>query len=118
MRNEAQLARIRRRGSNGTSLKPGANPAHPPGSPLLAVCSTETTRSSGEKSVDVDDLLRRVRSGLDDGDLTLLYLWIRFRANGGGACKADLGAVLRGRQSLSDHDTLVLGTVIAELYDP
>jgi hypothetical protein len=68
--------------------------------------------------VDVDDLLGRVRSGLDDGDFTLLYLWVRFWANGGGACRADLDAVLRGRQVLSGHDTLVLGTVVAELYDP
>jgi hypothetical protein len=91
-----------------------------PGSPPLTVCSTdtETTRGSGEKRVDVDDLLRRVRSGLDNGDFTLLYLWITFRANGGGACKADLDAVLHGRQALSDHDTLVLGTVIAEIHNP
>jgi hypothetical protein len=68
--------------------------------------------------VDVGDLLRRVRSGLDEGDFTLLYLWVRFWAKGGGACSADLDAVLHGRQALSDHDTLVLGTVVAELHDP
>lgn len=68
--------------------------------------------------MDVDDLLRRIRSGLDEGDFTLLYLWIRFRANGGTARRADLDAVFHGRQALSDHDTLVLGTVIAELHKP
>ena len=65
--------------------------------------------------MDVDDMLRRVRSGLDESDFTLLFLWIRFWANGGGACIADLVAVLHGRKVLSEHDTLVLGTVMAEL---
>lgn len=68
--------------------------------------------------LEFDDLLRRVRNGLDDGDFTLLYLWIRFWAYGGCACRADLDAVLRGLQALSDHDALVLGSVIAELHDP
>ncbi|MCU1330960.1 MAG: hypothetical protein JWN34_6330 [Bryobacterales bacterium] len=70
----------------------------------------------GEKVLDVDDLLRRARNGLHDGDFTLLYLWIRFRANGGCACRADLDAALRGLQGLSDEDVLVLGSVIAELH--
>jgi hypothetical protein len=47
-----------------------------------------------------------------------LLAGITFRANGGGACRADLDAVLHGRQALSDQDTFVLGTVIAELHDP
>lgn len=68
--------------------------------------------------MDVDDLLGRVRSGLDDGDFTLLYLWVKFRANGGGACSADLDDVLHGRQGPSDHDALALGTVVAELHHP
>jgi hypothetical protein len=70
------------------------------------------------KVLVVDHLLRRVRSGLNDGDFTLLYLWIRFRANGGCARRADPDAVLRGLQALSDHDTLVLDLVIAELHNP
>lgn len=64
--------------------------------------------------MDVDDLLRRVQSGLDEGDFTLLYLWITFRANGGCACRADLDAFARGLQALSDNDALVLGSVIEE----
>ncbi|MDQ0132088.1 hypothetical protein J2S95_004892, partial [Arthrobacter bambusae] len=33
--------------------------------------------------MDVNGLRQRVRSGLDDGDFALLYLWVSFWANGG-----------------------------------
>jgi hypothetical protein len=66
--------------------------------------------------MDLNDLRQGVRSGLDDGDFALLYLWIRFRANGGYACRADMDAFVQGLQELSDNDALVLGAVIEELH--
>jgi hypothetical protein len=68
-------------------------------------------------AVDIDDLRRTVRSGLDEGDFTLLYLWIRFRANGGYACRADLDAFVHGLRALLDNDALTLASVVEELND-
>lgn len=50
-------------------------------------------------------------------DFTLLYLWIKFWANGGSACRADVEAFVHCLQTLSDHDVLVLGPVVEELHD-
>ena len=68
-------------------------------------------------AVDIDDLRRMVRSGLDEGDFTLLYLWIRFRANGGCACRADLDAFVHGLRALLDNVALTLASVVEELND-
>ena len=67
--------------------------------------------------MDVNDIRRMVQNGLDGGDFTLLYLWIRFRANGGGACRTTLGAFVHKLQALSDNDTQVLGSVVQDLED-
>lgn len=89
------------------------------GTPELAVCSSPPAHGSVEEWADVDELLRTVRSGLDQAEFSLLYLWIKFRANGGDACRSDLGAVVHGRKALSDRDTLVLmDTVTRELHHP
>jgi len=71
----------------------------------------------GENAVDVDDLRRRLRSGLDEGDYTLLYVWVRFWAGGGCACRTNLDAFLHGMQALSDNDARVLDLVVDELQD-
>ena len=66
----------------------------------------------------VDDLRQAVRTGSGDGDYTLLFLWIKFWSNGGGACIAELGAFIQGLQALSDNDAVVLGIVVDELHCP
>ncbi|WP_284750762.1 hypothetical protein [Arthrobacter sp. efr-133-R2A-120] len=65
--------------------------------------------------MDIEDVLRKVRDGLDNGDFALPYLWVMFRAKGGGAGRADLDAVLHGQHALSDNDALVLGSVLEQL---
>lgn len=66
----------------------------------------------------VDDLRHAVRTGSGVGDYTLLFLWIKFWSNGGGACIAELGAFIQGLQALSDNDSVVLGIVVDELRSP
>lgn len=83
----------------------------------LAVYITERQKAVGETAVDVNDLRQRVRSGNDDGDFSLLYLWIRFWAKGGRACRTDMDAYIHGLQALSDNNALVLNSVIEELHD-
>ncbi|MDQ0183429.1 hypothetical protein J2S93_004891, partial [Arthrobacter bambusae] len=64
---------------------------------------------------DVNGLRQRVRSGLDDGDFALLYLWVSFWANGGCASSADMDSFIYGFKELPDYDALVLGAVVEEL---
>ena len=68
-----------------------------------------------EGSTDVETLRRVVRSGLGDGDFTLLYIWTKFWSYGGRASTTAMEAFLHGRQTLSDNDALVLGSVLDEL---
>lgn len=65
--------------------------------------------------MDVDDRRRNIRSRLEEGDFTLLYLWIRFRANGGVADYATLDAFVHYLQALSDDDVLVFDSVVQDL---
>lgn len=65
--------------------------------------------------MSADELRQAVRSGLDDGDFTALYLWIRFWSNGGNACRLDMDAFVYGSQGLSDSDVLVLASLVHEL---
>lgn len=65
--------------------------------------------------MDDNDLRRTVRNRLEEGDFTLLYLWIRFRANGGVACRTKLYAFVHGLQAMSNNDTLVFGSVVQDL---
>ncbi|MCX2750002.1 hypothetical protein OOZ51_19635 [Arthrobacter sp. MI7-26] len=67
--------------------------------------------------LDIEDVLRKVQGGLDNGDFTLLYLWVTFRAKGGRAGRIDLDTAVRGRHSLSDSDAHVLRSVIEQLRD-
>jgi hypothetical protein len=76
-----------------------------------------TTKALGENAVDVDDIRRTVRSRLEEGDFTLLYLWIRFRANGGVADSATLDAFVHDLQALSDDDVLAFDSVVQDLKD-
>jgi hypothetical protein len=68
-----------------------------------------------ETAVDVNDLRQGLQRGWDDGDFALLHVWVRFWANGGCACSADIEAFVQGVQRLSDNDALVLGVVVEEL---
>ncbi|MEJ1180428.1 MULTISPECIES: hypothetical protein [unclassified Pseudarthrobacter] len=65
--------------------------------------------------MDVNDIRETVQSSLEEGDFTLLYLWIRFRASGGAACRTNFDAFVHDLQALSVNDTLVLGSVVQDL---
>lgn len=71
-------------------------------------------KAAEENGMDVNDIRRTAQSRLEKGDFTLLYLWIRFRANGGVACRTTLEAFVHGLQPLSDNDALLLGSVVQE----
>lgn len=75
----------------------------------------KATRVSKEA---VDDLRQTVQTGLDGGDYTMLFLWIRFWSNGGRACIAELHAFSQNLKTLSDIDSIVLGAVVDELHGP
>ncbi|MDP9905657.1 hypothetical protein J2S90_002628 [Arthrobacter bambusae] len=62
--------------------------------------------------MDVNDIRRTIRCRVEEGEFTLLYLWITFRANGGVACRTSLYAFVHGLHPLSNNDTLVLGSVV------
>lgn len=86
--------------------------------PAVSCVHNGTTQdSSGGNSVDVNALRQRLRSGNDDGDFSPLYLWIRFWAKGGSACRTDMDAFVHGLQALSHNDALVLNSVVEELHD-
>ncbi|MFE4230014.1 hypothetical protein ACFRJ8_19250 [Arthrobacter sp. NPDC056886] len=67
--------------------------------------------------MDDKDIRLTVQSCLKKGDLTLLYLWITFRANGGVACRTTMYAFVHGLQALSNNDRLVFGSVVQDLKD-
>jgi hypothetical protein len=67
--------------------------------------------------VDVEGLRRTVQLGLNEGAFSLLYLWIRFWANGGCARLGDLAVFVSGLGVLSADDVLALRAVVAELND-
>jgi hypothetical protein len=84
----------------------------------LFVSALSIDKDRGDTAVDANDLRRTVQGCLNEGAFTLMYLWIMFRANGGGAPRTSLEAFLHGLQALSDNDVSVLGSVVEELQDP
>lgn len=97
-----QAIGIRRRDWTGSGTRPR--------SPTKALHRNDA-KAERWTALDVNDLRLRVRSGLDDGNLTVFYLWIKFWANGGPACRADMDAFVHCLQEPSD-DVLVVGAVI------
>jgi hypothetical protein len=75
-----------------------------------------TTRGGSERAAN--DLRQAVRTGLGNGNYTLLFLWIKFWSYGGDARMTELGAFIRGSQELSNIDAIVLGFVVDELHEP
>jgi hypothetical protein len=67
--------------------------------------------------MDVHVLRRAARNGLDDGNLTLLDLSLRFWANGGHAEALDLDAFIYCLKTLSGTDMLVLAWTLEELHN-
>jgi hypothetical protein len=68
-----------------------------------------------EETTTVEDLRGAARSGVRNGNFTLLYLWVSFRSNGGHACLAEMTSFFQGLQDLPDDDALVLVSVVEEL---
>lgn len=66
--------------------------------------------------MEVNDIRQRILGGLDAGDFTLGYLWIRFWAKGGRAGRVDLDAFVHGLRELSENDALVLDSLAEELH--
>lgn len=49
------------------------------------------------------------------GEFSVLYLWVKFYANGGNACTSELEGFLHGKPALSHRDVEVLDDVIQHL---
>ena len=97
-----------------SSKPPGRARRQPP-----AVRIPKTTRGSKEADAwPADDLRQAVRTRSGGGEYTMLFLWIKFWSNGGGACMAELDAFFQGLEALSDNDSVVLGFVVDELRSP
>lgn len=85
----------------------------------LTVRILETTQSGREATAwGADGLRQAVRARSGGGDFSMLFLWIKFWSNGGGACIEELDAYFQGLQALSDHDSVVLGFIVDELHSP
>ena len=79
----------------------------------------KTIRGGKEANAWAADYLRQaIRPDSGDGNYTMLFLWIKFWSNGGGASLAELNAFLQGLQEISEADSLVLGLVVHELQSP